>query len=265
MFGFYPCMQISYRQDNTHFSSVRLGKTNLFTVKNGKKVGFEQAFITMIDEKDVNDVEVVKKLKALWIKNSAKLPRFQHDDAWLAERETEGLCDNFIELSESSPEEKFFGSLSENSYKRFFLVIEQPGNSSLEKRILGFTKMRERVEKPEAMEWSYLVVNPLFSSANKKRTFGGIGETLFAKTLQIAKQNGFKKVEWMSDNDPYYKYLLNQINVNIKDIVEGDLWSVLALPQKLFDTFLTHFDKKYGMNFSNTSLEKEIPSFNRQV
>lgn len=265
MFVFYLSMQITSQKDNTHFASIRLGTTNLFKIKNGKKAGFEKVFITMLDDKDAKDVEVIKKLKKLWVENSSKLPRSPHDEAYLSQRETEGLCDNFIELSESSPEEKFLGSLSENFYKRVFLVIEQPGNFSLEKRILGFTKMREHVEKPEAMEWSYLVVNPLFSSANKKRTFGGIGETLFAKALQIAKQNGFKKVEWMSDNDPYYKYLLNQINVNIKDITEGDVWSVLALPKKFFDTFLTHFDKKYGTNFASSGLEKEIPSFNRRV
>lgn len=261
MLKFFSNMKILNQKNNIAFGCIRIGEVNLSKIKNGKKIGLEKAFITMLDEKDINDVEVVKKLKRLWVKNSSKLPHSPRDEAYLTQRETEGLCDNFVELSQPDPVEECFGPFAENSYKRIFLVVEKPGNSSLEKRILGFTKMREHVERPQALEWSYLVVNPLFSAANKKRTLGGIGETLFAKTLQIATQNRFKKVEWMSDNDPYYKHILEKIHINIKDIIESDVWTVLALPKKHFGTFLNYFDKKYDMNFSSAAVESELPSF----
>lgn len=248
------------RQQNPTFASVRLGTTNLFKIKNGKKIGYEQAFITMLDDKDPSDVLVVEKLKQLWVKKSAKIPG---NDAYLIERETEGLCDNFIKLHKTDPKEHYSSLFpDEFSHKRVFLVIEQPGRKPLEKRILGFTKVRDHHDNSSLMEWAYLVVNPEVSAYNKKRKIGGIGEVLFAKALQIGKENGFEKVTWVSDNNPYYAHILSQSKcfTKIEEIYKRT-FNIFTLSKQHIEKFLVYFDNKYGTTFSSSNLEKDIPRF----
>lgn len=252
-------MNISYQKDNTHFTSTRLGTVNLYKVKHNKKVGFEQAFITMLDDKDASDADVVKKLKDLWIKNSDK--KLQPQEAHLVKMESRGLCDNFAMCHNNFANESRLSPFYEPNQKRVFLAIEQPGKSPLEKRILGFAKIRDIANVSGKTELSFLVVNPLFLAGNKKRKLSGIGETLFAKTMQICKEGGFKSFCWGSDNNPYYFNILNKkhANIDLRQVFDG--WSYFSIPQKIFDNFLNYFDKKYNMNFSSSSVEKEISSF----
>lgn len=252
-------MKLSNQNNNTHFTSIRICPVNLCKIKKGHKIGFEQAFITMLDDKNIKDLDVVKNLQKLWLKNSLKLELRESN---LVKRETEGLCENFIKLNKSQTEGDVFSRFYNPNHKRIFLAIEKPGKSPLESRIIGFTKIRDHFEHQEEVEGAFIVVNPL-ELVPKKRTLSGIGETLFAKTIQIVKAGNYKNFVWKSDNDSYYFHILKKAGIDLNNVYNG--WSEFNLPKEFFNNFLNYFDKKYNMNFSNSPIEQEFKYFHRKT
>lgn len=200
-------MKISSQNNNIHFTSIRICPVNLYKIKSGQKNGFEKAFITMLDDKNIEDLKVVKKLQKLWLKNLSKLELAESN---LVKRETEGLCENFIKLNKSQTEKDVFSKFYDPNHKRIFLAVEKAGKSPLESRIIGITKIRDHFENPDEVEGAFIVVNPL-ELIPQKRTLSGIGETLFAKTIQIVRAGNYKNFVWKSDNDPFYFHILKRL------------------------------------------------------
>ncbi len=250
-------MKINNYNQNINFKSTRICTANLFKLKSGEKRNFEQVFITMLSDKSNEDCKTVKKLREYWLKKAEKL-NFESKE--LLKELAIGICDNFIKLNDFS---KVPNSLNiDGKQQRIFLAIEKPGNSPLEKRILGFTKLRDSFQDEKKIEGSFIVVSPLEVKQNLKRNFSGIGETLFLKSIQIAKCNGFDKFGWSSDNNPYYFHLLNQAQININEIFDG--YRYFRLPEKYFDYFLKSYDKKYNTNFSSNIIEQELSKIHPQ-
>lgn len=250
-------MKIYSQQNNISFTSTRIGEVNLFKIRHGKKVGMEKAYLTLLNDKDNIDANTVRLVQDLWVKNSKKLPE---NDAHLVKMEIKGICENFLMFHNVHLGKNEFPSNYDLNQQRLFLVIESEGKPSLEKRIIGFIKLRDIRENQGKMECSFLVVNPLQMAKYKKRKFGGIGESLFAKAIQIGLNGNFSNFSWKSDNNSYYSNILKNAAINLRDLDSGNGF-YFSLPKKLFKSFLDYFDKKYNMNFSSTPVEQILSGF----
>lgn len=234
-------MLIQNQKNSLAFTSLPLCRVNLNRLSSGNKIGTKTVLISLLNETDKKDLEAIKKILGKWTTTKKA--------TYIGQIETERFCEDFLGLSNSRQDDP--------GHARLYLAVESERIFPFGPKILGLMKVRKSSEKFNGISLSYLITNPEFSSDNKQRKLGGIGEILFSKAVQICRGGKFNELSWVSDNDPFYFNLLGKAGINAEEAQRGISF---VLPKKLLPSLQEYLDGKYKTSFLSTPAEKELSS-----